>query len=66
MGHIINKFFILDDAGITLYSWALDPKNKDVELISGFLTALNMFAKSEKGESMRELTLDKTAFIFER
>ncbi|MBD3188125.1 hypothetical protein GF325_14910 [Candidatus Bathyarchaeota archaeon] len=66
MVYIFNEFFVLNESGITLFSYASDPEDKDIELISGFLTALNMFAKTEKGESMKSLTLEQTNFIFER
>lgn len=37
-----------------------------MEMISGFLSALNSFAKTERGEIMKELTLEQTTFVFEK
>lgn len=64
MNDILNEVFILNETGINLFSWSSGESNMD--LLSGFLTALNMFAKSEKGQTMKELTLEQTTFVFEK
>ncbi|MFX0098501.1 MAG: hypothetical protein ACFFCS_02900 [Candidatus Hodarchaeota archaeon] len=64
MNEVLNEIFILNETGINLFSWSSGESNSD--LLSGFLTALNMFAKSEKGQTMKELTLEQTTFVFEK
>lgn len=56
----------MNPSGTTYYSWTTDPNKADPTLISGFLTALNMFAGSEVGEELKEITLNKTTYIFDR
>lgn len=38
----------------------------DDQLLSGFLTALNMFAENQQGDAIRELTMNNSIFMFER
>ncbi len=63
---MINQFIIINAAGLPLFNWELEDKQAEGSMISGFLTAMDTFAKGEKGESIRKITLDPTTFIFER
>ncbi len=56
----------MNPSGTTYYSWTTDPKNADPTMISGFLTAINMFADTQQGEQIKEITLNKTTYIFDR
>ncbi|MBN2153651.1 MAG: hypothetical protein JW839_19500 [Candidatus Lokiarchaeota archaeon] len=65
MVKIYNELLIITETGTNLFSSVTSGAKQDgVEMISGFLSALNTFAKSERGESMKELTLEQTTFIF--
>ena len=68
MEPILNEIYVLSDTGTSLFSWSSDPNKREggFELLSGFLSALNIFAKSEKGEVMKELTLEQTTFLFQK
>jgi hypothetical protein len=57
----------MNEAGLLLFNWEHDKTiSKDGDLISGFLTALNLFAKGQRGEELKKINLDPTTFIFER
>lgn len=68
---MIEQIFVMHSSGVTLYQWRLlaetdeDPIEDD-QLVAGFLTALNMFAESHRGQAIQELTLNQTNFLFER
>jgi hypothetical protein len=67
MARIYNELLIITETGTNLFSSVTSgTKQEGVEMISGFLSALNTFARSERGESMKELTLEQTTFIFEK
>jgi hypothetical protein len=67
MAKIYNELLIITETGTNLFSSVTSgAKQEGVEMISGFLSALNTFAKSERGESMKELTLEQTTFMFEK
>ncbi|NMC04206.1 MAG: hypothetical protein GYA24_03295 [Candidatus Lokiarchaeota archaeon] len=67
MAKIYNELLIITETGTNLFSSTPSgAKQEGVEMISGFLSALNTFAKSERGETMKELTLEQTTFIFEK
>ena len=64
---IFNEFFIITEDGINLFSRSSSGEQQEnMDMISGFLSALNTFAKTERGESMKELTLEQTTFAFEK
>ncbi len=63
---MIDRILIMNPSGATYFSWTTDPAKADPTLISGFLTALNMFAGNQQGEELKEITLNKTTYIFER
>ncbi len=63
---LIDQFMIINDAGLPLFDWRPSEKGSDSNLVSGFLSALNMFATGERGEQIKKLTMDPTTFIFER
>jgi hypothetical protein len=56
----------MNNAGITYYTWPNEEEGSDSSLISGFLTALNMFAQGQSGEVIKEITLNLTTYIFNR
>ena len=64
----MDDLFIINGAGLLLYSWHLKKGEgaTDDILISGFLTALNSFATIERGEDIKSLKLKETIIIFER
>ncbi len=62
---MINQFLILNTSGVPLYNWQKEKEETDFGLISGFLSAFHMFAKSERGEEIKRIHLDPTTFIFE-
>jgi len=63
---MIDQMIIINSAGLPLFNWEPEDKQAEGSMISGFLTAMDTFAKGEKGESIRKITLDPTTFIFER
>jgi hypothetical protein len=64
---MIDNILIMNEAGLLLFNWEHDKTiSKDGDLISGFLTALNLFAKGQRGEELKKIDLDPTTFIFER
>ncbi len=67
MAKIYNDLLIITETGTNLFSSVTSgAMQSGVEMVSGFLSALNIFAKSDRGESMKELTLEQTTFIFEK
>lgn len=66
---MLEELFIINEGGQLLYSWhnkrTGKEKNED-DLVSGFLTALNNFASTERGEDIKSLKLKETTIIFER
>ncbi len=67
MTKIYNELLIITETGTNIFSSVTTgAKQEGVEMVSGFLSALNTFAKSERGENMKELTLEQTTFIFEK
>lgn len=63
---MIDQLLIMDSGGIPLFEYSVQIEKKDSSLISGFLTALNVFAQGERGEQLRKITLDPTTFYFEK
>lgn len=63
---MIDRILVMNDAGISYFTWTSDDDDSDANLISGFLTALNMFAKGQSGEVIEEITLNLTTYIFDR
>jgi len=63
---VIDQILIINHAGLSLYSWSPNNENRDSTLISGFLTALNMFAVGDRGEEIQKINLNPTTFIFDR
>ena len=66
MNHMIDQILIMTDAGLSLFNWNPEGNSSDSNLISGFLTALNVFAAGERGEQIRKITMDPTTFLFDR
>ena len=68
VAHLFDEFFIITEDGINIFSVSSSGEQQQdgMEMISGFLSALNTFAKTERGESMKELTLEQTTFVFEK
>lgn len=67
VAQLYNEFFIITEDGINIFSRSSAGEQQErMEMISGFLSALNTFAKTERGESMKELTLEQTTFVFEK
>jgi hypothetical protein len=67
VARIYNEFFIITEDGINLFSRSSSGEQQDgMDMISGFLSALNTFAKTERGEIMKELTMEQTTFVFEK
>ena len=77
---MIEQILIMSGGGIPIFTWT-SPKiftslideeefeeNKGTEenLLSGFFTALNMFAEGQKGEEIKEITLKETTYIVEK
>lgn len=63
---MIDQILIINAAGVPLYNWELKEKTAESSMLSGFLTAMDTFAKGERGEQIRKITLDPTTFVFER
>ncbi len=63
---LIDQILIINDAGLPIFDWRPSEKGSDSNLVSGFLSALNIFAAGERGEQIKKLTMDPTTFIFER
>jgi hypothetical protein len=62
---MIDQIIIINTSGLALFSWGSTTESNS-DLISGFLTAINMFAQGERGENVKKITLDPTIFLFER
>ncbi len=68
---MIDQIFVMQSSGIVLFQWEYqhvesDDPSGDNQLVAGFLTALNMFAVSHKKQTIQELTLKETTFLFDR
>jgi hypothetical protein len=63
---MIDQILIMTDSGLPLFDWTPNNDGADSNLVSGFLTALNLFAEGERGEQIRKITMDPTTFIFQR
>ncbi|MFX1294719.1 MAG: hypothetical protein ACFFD2_07675 [Promethearchaeota archaeon] len=63
---MIDIIIIMTDAGLPIFNWQPEEIEIDGDLISGFLSAINMFAKGERGEQIKKITLDPTTFLFEK
>jgi hypothetical protein len=64
---MIDDLFIIYEGGQLMYSWhAKETKIDEDHMISGFLTAINTFATSQRGEGISSLTLDMTHIIFDK
>ena len=75
---MIDNILIMNEAGLLLFHWnqggsdktnddkGESDKTTDPDLISGFLSALNIFAQGQRGEDLKKINLDPTTFIFER
>lgn len=63
---MIDQIIIMKNSGIPMFSWKLGGSDDTESQISGFLTAINMFAKQQKGEEIKDITMDKTTLIFKR
>lgn len=55
-------------SGQALYGWHNDSQRESIDddLISGFLTALNSFAMTERGEDIKSLKMKESIIIFEK
>ena len=64
---MLEDLLIITEGGQLLFSWHSEKrKEKDDDLISGFLSALNSFATIERGEDIKSLKLKETNLIFEK
>ena len=63
---MLDLILIMNEGGLLLFEWSPFETPTTGDLISGFLTAINMFAKGERGENIKKITLDPTTFFFER
>jgi predicted regulator of Ras-like GTPase activity (Roadblock/LC7/MglB family) len=77
---MIDQILIMSSGGIPLFTWTPlksfssqsdeekfeDNKSTEENLLSGFFTALNMFAEGQKGEEIKEITLKETTYIVEK
>lgn len=63
---MIDQIIFINYAGLSIYTWSPLSETKDSTLISGFLSALNMFATGERGEQIHKINLSPTTFLFDR
>ncbi len=66
---MISRIFVLTTGGITCYSKNLLPHDTDIsmeDLIGGFLSALDGFARELKGGEIRALNFRNFNFLYER
>jgi len=64
---IIDDLMIIAEGGSLLFSWhGTEDVTTDDDLVSGFLSAIDSFATSEKGEALKVLKLDPTIIIFDK
>jgi hypothetical protein len=66
--HLFEDILIINDSGALLYHWhpKIENKEEKADLLSGFLTAIDNFAKVERGEDIKSLKLRETLIIFEK
>ncbi|MFX0056663.1 MAG: hypothetical protein ACFE85_04815 [Candidatus Hodarchaeota archaeon] len=66
--HLFEDILIINDTGALLYHWhpKIEKKEEKADLLSGFLTAIDNFAKVERGEDIKSLKLRETLIIFEK
>ncbi|QEE14312.1 hypothetical protein DSAG12_00124 [Promethearchaeum syntrophicum] len=77
---MIEQILIMSSGGIPLFTWTPPKifssdgdeenfekkKSTEENLLSGFFTALNMFAEGQKGEEIKEITLKETTYIVDK
>ncbi|MFX1328485.1 MAG: hypothetical protein ACFE91_10180 [Promethearchaeota archaeon] len=65
---MIEDLLIINESGTLLYNWHPESYtgDKDDDLLSGFLTAINSFATVERGEDIKSLKMKETQIIFEK
>ncbi len=65
---MIEDLLIINESGALLYNWHPESytDDKDDDLLSGFLTAINSFATVERGEDIKSLKMKETQIIFEK
>jgi hypothetical protein len=56
----------MDKSGVPYFNWTAGGMETDDAIISGFLSAINMFAMSKQGQAIKKISLDPTTFFFER
>ncbi|MFW9828967.1 MAG: hypothetical protein ACFFEY_15365 [Candidatus Thorarchaeota archaeon] len=65
---MLEDLLIINESGALLYNWHPEGHegNRDNDLLSGFLTAINSFATVERGEDIKSLKMKETQIIFEK
>ncbi len=76
---MIEQILVMSNSGLPLFEWSYkslqnskvngsedDTNSSEGNLLSGFFSALNMFAEGQKGERIKEITLKETTFIFQQ
>jgi hypothetical protein len=61
---LIDGIFIIHESGICLVSRSYNRKNKDKDLIGGFLLAVSCFARKMIGEDINEIKMEHTTIIY--
>ncbi|MFX0173620.1 MAG: hypothetical protein ACFE9L_17150 [Candidatus Hodarchaeota archaeon] len=61
---MIDGIFIIHESGICLVSRLYNRKNKDKDLIGGFLLAVSCFARKMIGEEINEIKMEHTTIIY--
>ncbi|MFX0052254.1 MAG: hypothetical protein ACFFAJ_04045 [Candidatus Hodarchaeota archaeon] len=61
---MIEGIFIIHESGICLVSRSYNRKNKDKDLIGGFLLAVSCFARKMIGEEINEIKMEHTNIIY--
>ncbi|MHA1270034.1 MAG: hypothetical protein ACTSPY_09640 [Candidatus Helarchaeota archaeon] len=64
---MLTDLYVIYEGGQLMFSWHKDKANSDEDHVtSGFLTAIDTFAASQRGEGISSLKLDMTSLIFDK
>ncbi|MHA1917552.1 MAG: hypothetical protein ACTSUV_04480 [Candidatus Ranarchaeia archaeon] len=63
---MIDEIFLIHNDGVPLLSWKYQGKMVNQDIISGFLSALQMFAGSTHGQKLHVVAMEPSLMVFEQ